>query len=331
MYTIRDRETPKPIMIDVTINGKIVPIEVDTGAAVTIMSHETWLTLFPDLPLRQSKIVLKTYTAEILTVRGECEVTVEHHGQKKSLIVTVVDGNRRNWLKCLRLDWHRIANVSATDQLEDILAEYQEVFKDERGKVRNFKATLHLKEGATPKFFRPRSVPFAIKGAVGEELDTLEAAGIMEKVSYATWAAPIVAVPKKDGRFRICRDYKVTINPVLEVDQHPLLTPAELFATLVGGDKFTKLDLSQAYTQIPLDDTSAGYVTINTHQGLYRYKRLPYGVASAPAIFQRFMESILQGIPNVGVHIDDIIITGKTDTEHPLGSVKTTCRTWSPN
>jgi len=65
-----------------------------------------------------------------------------------------------------------------------------------------------------------------------------------------------------------------------------------------------------------LDETSMGYVTINTHKGLYRYKRLPYGVASAPAIFQKVMESILQGIPNVAVYIDDLLVTGKTDQEH---------------
>ncbi len=136
-----------------------------------------------------------------------------------------------------------------------------------------------LHYGARPKFFRPRSVPFAIREAVGEELDRLETAGILEKVSYAEWAAPIVAVPKKDGKFRICGDYKVTINPVLETNQHPLPKPEELFATLADGSKFTKFDLSQAYTQIRLDNTSAGYVTVNTHKGLYKYKRLPYGVA----------------------------------------------------
>lgn len=58
------------------------------------------------------------------------------------------------------------------------------------------------------------------------------------------------------------------------------------------------------------------YVTINTHKGLYKYKRLPYGVASAPAIFQKLMEQILRGIPGVVVYIDDILITGKTDAEH---------------
>ena len=125
----------------------------------------------------------------------------------------------------------------------------------------------------------------------------------------------MLSVPKKDGRLRICRDYKVTINPVLEID-HSLPRPEELFATLSGGKKSTTLDLSQAYTHILLDDASSGYVTINTHTGLYKYKRLPYGIASAPAVFQKLMGNILSGIPNVVSCPDDILVTGKDDAEH---------------
>ena len=71
---------------------------------------------------------------------------------------------------------------------------------------------------ATPKFFKPRTIPFAIKVAVGKELDRLEQ-GIIRKVDHSEWAAPIVVVAKKDGRFRLCGDYKVTINQALSIDQ----------------------------------------------------------------------------------------------------------------
>ena len=90
-------------------------------------------------------------------------------------------------------------------------------------------------------------MPFAIKDVIESELERLEALGILEKVDYSEWAAPIVAVPKKDGKVRICGDYKVTVNQALEVDQYPLPKPGELFASLAGGKKFSKLDLSQAY------------------------------------------------------------------------------------
>ena len=55
---------------------------------------------------------------------------------------------------------------------------------------------------------------------------------------------------------------------------------------------------------------------INTHKGLFRYNRLPFGVSSAPGIFQRVMESVLQGIPGVVVHVDDILVTRQTEAEH---------------
>ena len=135
-------------------------------------------------------------------------------------------------------------------------------FKEELGTVKKFQASLHLKDQAQLKFFRPRPVPFAIRDAVARELDRLEKEKNIEKITHSEWEAPIVAVPKKNGRLRICGDYKVTINPVLEVDKHPLPRPEELFATLSGGKKFPHLDLSQAYTQIVLDDISSGYVTI---------------------------------------------------------------------
>ena len=196
------------------------------------------------------------------------------------------------------------------------MKDYQEIFSDELGTIQTFRAQLAMLENAKPKFCKPRSVPFALKEAIDEELDRLERAGVLEKVAYSEWATPLVPVPKKDGRVRLCGDNKVTLNQAMDVEQYPLPKPDDLFATLAGGEKFTVLDLSQAYQQLLLDDDSRQYVTVNTHRGLYRYTRLPYGVASAPGIFQRVMDTILQGLSGVICYIDDILITGSNDTEH---------------
>ena len=134
----------------------------------------------------------------------------------------------------------------------------------------------------------------------------MEQQGTISPVKHSQWATPIVPVPKNDEKFCICGDYKVTLNQVLLVEEYPLPTPEELFSTLAGGKIFSKLDLSQAYLQLLVEKESKKYLTINTHQRLYVYNRLPFGVASTPAIFQKLMDTMLQGIAGVTCYIDDI-------------------------
>ena len=133
-------------------------------------------------------------------------------------------------------------------------------------------------------------------------------------------------VPKSDGSIRICGDYKVTINPSLLVHQYPLPRPNDLFTCLTGGKLFTKLDLTAAYQQMLLDEYSSKLVTINTTKGLFRYTRLPFGVASAPAVFQKTMDAILQGMPHVICYLDDILVTGSTEKEHNDNLDEVLCR-----
>ena len=122
-----------------------------------------------------------------------------------------------------------------------------------------------MNDGARPKFFKPRPVPFALRERVEQELDRLERDGVLEQTHYSEWAALIVAVPKSDGKIRLCGDYKITVNPVLDVDQYPLPKPDDIFATLSGGQHFTTLDLTHAYNQLLLDEESRKFVTVNTH------------------------------------------------------------------
>ena len=141
--------------------------------------------------------------------------------------------------------------------------------------MKAFQAHLRVRSGAKPVFHRPRAVPYAIKEVIEKELDRLEREGIIEKVEHSEWAAPIVPIPKGDGQIHICGDCKVTVNANLEVDQHPLPKPEDLFASLSGGQQFTKLDLKHAYQQMMLDGDSRKLVTINTQKGLYCYTMLP--------------------------------------------------------
>ncbi len=159
-------------------------------------------------------------------------------------------------------------------------------------------------------------MPYALKERVGTELDRLQASGVIEPVTFSRWAAPIVPVVKSSGEIRICGDFKTTVNPVATPDKYPLPRVDELFTAMSGGSYFTKLDLSHAYQQLVLDDDSQELVTINTHKGLYRFTRLPFGVSAAPSIFQRTMDSLLAGVPKAVAFLDDILITGSDESEH---------------
>ena len=144
----------------------------------------------------------------------------------------------------------------------------------------------------------------------------MENEGTITKVNHSEWDTPIVPVLKKNGNMRRCGDFKVTVNPVLKVDQYTLPKIEDIFPQLARGHQFTKLDLTQAYLQLPVHENSKELVTINTHKGIYRYNRMPFGIASAPAMCQRTIEEVLQGITGVQVMLDDMIITGKDDQEH---------------
>ena len=159
-------------------------------------------------------------------------------------------------------------------------------------------------------------MPYTLKEKVEEELFRLQAAGIISPVKCLDWTTPVVPVVKSNGTVRICGNYKTTVSPILEVDRHPLPDIDDLLSQLSGGVPFSKLDLSQAYHQLRLEKQSQELTTINKHKGLFRYHRLPFGRASAPAIFQRIMEGLLKDMSGVVVYLDDILITGKSQTEH---------------
>ncbi|XP_037561542.1 uncharacterized protein K02A2.6-like [Dermacentor silvarum] len=162
-----------------------------------------------------------------------------------------------------------------------------------------------------------------MRSKVSAEIDRLVQDGVLSSISISDWATPVVPVAKKNGdiRLRLCGDFKLTVNPASHLEQYPLPKVEDIFAALSGGEVFSTLDLRNAYNQLPLDDEARKIAVLNTHRGLYCYNRLAFGIASAPALFQRRMESILQGLPNVQVYLDDIIVAEKENDTSVLRQV----------
>ncbi|XP_055585535.1 uncharacterized protein K02A2.6-like [Uranotaenia lowii] len=125
----------------------------------------------------------------------------------------------------------------------------------------------------------------------------------------------MVIVIKDNGDIRLCIDMR-QVNRAILRETHPLPTLEDIRWKLNGAVYFSRLDIKDAFHQLELDDDSKPLTTFITHKGLFRYKRMVFGISCAPEIFQKVIEQILADCPNTINFIDDVIIIGKTEKEH---------------
>ena len=155
-------KSPRPIRVDLHMSGKPVSMELDTGAAVSVMSNQAFKKLFPQAKLNKSQLILKTYTGQIMKVVGEFPVDVRYKEQQKSLDLVIVEGGGppllgRNWLKHIQLDWKTIGTVAREESVSTIHDKYSEVFSDELGTIQPFttKLSISTQYCEDPSFARP--------------------------------------------------------------------------------------------------------------------------------------------------------------------------------
>lgn len=146
------------------------------------------------------------------------------------------------------------------------------------------------------------------------EVQELCRLGVMEP-SSSPWCSRLVSVPKADGGRRLVVDYRA-VNECISDEPYPMPIVSDLLLQLRGSRFFGKLDCKSGYFQLGLDEASRKYTAVDTKEGRFQFCRLPQGVNCAPRIFQRVMRSILDGISNVLVFIDDVVIHGATWTEY---------------
>ncbi|CAH8538525.1 unnamed protein product [Schistosoma rodhaini] len=322
--------------VTLNINKHRSRLQLDTASDITLISPETWRKIGRPTVHRTTQLAHSASGGK-LNIVGEipCIVSKGEVTTNATIYLTKnpgLDLLGLNLIETLKLAEHSINSicrrVTSDNSLESsqkntVLQRHHKVFKEGLGECTKAKAVLTLKPAVTPIFRPKRPVPYAALPVVEQEIERLQKLGVIEPVNFSEWAAPIVVVKKTNGSIRLCADYSTGLNEALETHQYPLPLPEDLFAKLNDGKLFAKLDLSEAYLQIPVADECKNLLTINTYKGLFRYNRLPFGVKTASSIFQQVMDTMLQDVPGAAAYLDDIIIMGvdKIDLEKKLDQV----------
>ena len=301
-------------------------MELDTGSYYSIMSKAVYDNLWSDIrngpKIKPFTSPLNVYGGSPLTVLGVITVQARLGNGHCKEVDMIILGDRgptllgRGVMKTLNISNLNINSTVNKVNNNVLVEEFSELFSEGLGCMKGRTFAIETDPSVAPKFCKARTVPYALRDKVNKELDRLVSEGIIEPVNHSKWAAPMVPVLKQDSNVRICGDYKLTVNQASHIDAYPIPKVQDLFSNLSDGKIFSKLDMSQAYAQLCLEDSSKPYTTINTMRGLFQYNRLSFGIASAPGIFQRAMEELLGDMQNVVCYLDDILIVAANQLQH---------------
>ena len=159
-------------------------------------------------------------------------------------------------------------------------------------------------------------MPFSLKGKVTEKVNELLENDIFERVhGPTTWVSPTVVAPKASGDIRLCVDMR-RANTAIKREKLPIPTVNEILENLNGSTVFSQLDLRWGFHQIELEENSRDITAFSTHDGIFRYKRLSFGVNAAPEKYQHIISQATAGLRGVANIADDIIVHGKDHQEH---------------
>ena len=213
---------------------------------------------------------------------------------------------------------HHEANVSPSKPSatgltrEYIMKNYADVFEG----LGHMPGTLHLDIDTTvaPVAMPPRRVPLALKSRLKDELDRLEALGVITKVTKPTdWVSNLVVSEKPNGILRVCIDPQ-HLNQALKRSLYPLPIIEDILPDLDDVKVFSKVDLKEGYLQIELDDESTDLTTFHTPWGRWKFLRMPFGIKPASEHFQHRFDQALEGLSGIYAVADDALVTGKGKT-----------------
>lgn len=314
--------------VTVRIRNREVNLQLDSGSDISIINFHTWKKIGKPTMIKTNKVA-RSVTGEKIHFEGEVIINVSLKRKTKKLKVFVL----RNTTNLFGTDWiqefelwdspmsdfcQKVENLTAeADKLKkDLKKSFPSVCSEKLGCCTKIKARFELLDEAKPIFKKPRSVPFASRKKIEEELERLVNTGILTPINYSEWAAPTVYIRKKSKEIRVCADFSTGLNASLKDHHYPLPNPEEVFAKLNGGKIFSKIDLSEAYLQIPVEDDSSKLLCISTHIGLFKFNRLAFGIKVAPAIFQQVIDTLLSGLDFTIGYLDDILIRSQNVEQH---------------
>ena len=210
------------------------------------------------------------------------------------------------------------------ERLVTKMMERSKVFSLHEFDVGCSKSTQHTIKTTDDKPFRERSrrLPPADVEALREHLSQLKNAGVITE-SRSPYASPIVVVRKKNGKIRMCVDFR-TLNRRTIPDQYTVPRIEDALACLSGSKWFSVLDLRSGYYQVPMTDSDKDKTAFICPAGFFQFERMPQGVTGAPATFQRIMEQTVgdMNLLEVLVYLDDLVVFGATLEEHETRLLK---------
>lgn len=183
-------------------------------------------------------------------------------------------------------------------------------------KIKGVQVEIPVDKSVVPVCQHPRRPPIALLSKIEEKLKSLLLSDIIEPVEGGCeWVSPLVTVVKDNGDLRLCVDMR-RANVAILRERHIMPTIEDFLPRFTSAKYFSRLDIKEAFHQVELKEESRYITTFITHMGLFRYKRLMYGIVIAPELFQRIMEQILSRCKRTVNFIDDILVFGATEQEH---------------
>ncbi|XP_046408442.1 uncharacterized protein K02A2.6-like [Ischnura elegans] len=307
----------EPWWVTVTLNGVDIKFKIDTGVDVTVIGSLVVEDKLQGIKLTPTSKRLAGIGGTNFCAKGSFEARLQWKEKLCDETIYVTPGGREVLLgrpaiqKLGILKWVGVTSLRNGAPEKTFPALFNGLGKMEK------RYEIRLEDNARPfAVTTPRRVPIQLWEKVKEELKQMEEEGVISPVDEPTeWCAPMVVVPKSDGKVRICVDY-TKLNEGVRRERHMLPAVDEILARLGQAKVMSKLDACRGYFQIPLEEKSKKLTTFITPFRRYFFNRVPMGLASSGEHFQKRMSETLAGLEGVANLLDDVLVFGETREQH---------------